>query len=51
VNRYLRRLDRLGKGYSARRGQGTMSPVPADEEDPRAKSSGHGKSTADKWNQ
>jgi hypothetical protein len=42
---------RFGKRYSARRSQGTMAPHEAQEPDPRAKSSGHGKSTADKWNQ
>jgi hypothetical protein len=43
VNRYLRRLARFGKNVSPRR--------PQDVPDPRTKSSGHGKSTADKWNQ
>jgi hypothetical protein len=47
----MRRLARFGKSWSARRSQGTMSPRPVDEPDPRAKSSGHGKHTADKWNQ
>jgi hypothetical protein len=28
-----------------------MKPRPPDEVDPRAKSTGHGKKTADKWNQ
>jgi hypothetical protein len=52
VNRYFRRLARFGKGFSARRSQGLMPPTPSiGEPDPRAKSSGHGKSTADKWNQ
>ncbi len=51
MNRYLRRLSRFGKSFSARRSQGEMTPRPATEPDPRAKSSGHGKHTADKWNQ
>ena len=51
MNRYFRRLIRFGKGYSARRSQGMMPPAEMREPDPRAKSSGHGKKTADKWNQ
>ena len=51
MNRYLRRLAQCGKSYSARRSQGTMAPKESREPDPRAKSSGHGKKTADKWNQ
>ena len=51
MNRYFRRLTRFGKSFSARRSQGTMVPKSVDEPDPRAKSSGHGKHTADKWNQ
>jgi hypothetical protein len=51
VNRYLRRLARFGKSYSARRSHGEMAPKEAQEPDPRAKSSGHRKRTADKWNQ
>jgi hypothetical protein len=51
MNRSFRRLARFGKRFSARRSQGTMTPKPVREPDPRAKSSGHGKTTADKWNQ
>ena len=51
MNRYFRRLTRFGKSFSARRSRGTMPPKPASVPDPRAKSAGHGKSTADKWNQ
>jgi hypothetical protein len=51
VNRYFRRLARFGKSFSARRSQGMMTPKTAQEPDPRAKSTGHGKKTADKWNQ
>lgn len=51
MNRYFRRLARFGKRFSARRSQGTMIPKETQEPDPRAKSSGHGKATADKWNQ
>jgi hypothetical protein len=52
MNRYLRRLRQFGKSWSARRTQGQM-PEPTQEQpvDPRAKSHGHGKVTADKWNQ
>lgn len=60
VNRYLRRLQRFGKSYSARRSQGTMAntegkvhdaSTPQDVSSPRAKNERHGKVTADKWNQ
>jgi hypothetical protein len=51
MNRYFRRVSRFGKRFSAGRSQGTMSPTFPVEPDPRAKSSGHGKHTADKWNQ
>ena len=51
VNRYFRRLSRFGKGFSARRSQGEMPVKRIDPPDPRAKSTGHGKKTADKWNQ
>jgi hypothetical protein len=45
-------MQRFGKSWSARRSQGEMSAKDArNVQDPRAKSSGHGKSTADKWNQ
>ena len=52
MNRHLRRLRQFGKDWSARRSQGQM-PKPTQEPpvDPRAKSHGHGKHTADKWNQ
>jgi hypothetical protein len=52
MNRFFRRLERFGKSFSARRSQGSMSPdAPQDVPNVRAKSSGHGKKTADKWNQ
>jgi hypothetical protein len=60
VNRYFRRLQQFGKDFSARRSQGTTANkerelfdgrTPQDVTDPRAKSQGHGKVTADKWNQ
>ena len=52
MNRFLRRMQRFGKSWSARRSQGEMPRRQAPAEpDPRAKSSGHGKKTADKWNQ
>jgi hypothetical protein len=60
VNRYFRRLARFGKSFSARRSQGEMANkqgelykanTPQDVSSVRAKSQGHGKKTADKWNQ
>jgi hypothetical protein len=51
VNRRLRRLAEFGKRWSARRSGSELTPPPAPPPDPRAKSSGHGKKTADKWNQ
>jgi hypothetical protein len=60
MNRYFRRLTQFGKSFSARRSQGQMSDTseqihagntPQDVTSVRAKSSGHGKKTADKWNQ
>lgn len=60
MNRYFRRLQQFGKSFSARRSQGTMqdasaqvfsASTPPDVTSVRAKSSGHGKKTADKWNQ
>ena len=53
-------MQRFGKGWSARRSQGEMTNTqgkvfdahtPPDVTSVRAKSSGHGKKTADKWNQ
>jgi hypothetical protein len=60
VNRYFRRLARFRKSFSARRSHGEMvntqaeifdAATPQDVSDVRAKSSGHRKRTADKWNQ
>jgi hypothetical protein len=60
VNRFFRRMQRFGKSFSARRSQGEMTNkqdevfdagTPQDVTSVRAKSSGHGKKTADKWNQ
>lgn len=51
MNRYFRRIQQFGKSFSARRSQGTMTPKQGDVVDPRAKNAGHGKKTADKWNQ
>jgi hypothetical protein len=60
MNRYFRRLERFGKRWSARRSQGEFAnterkvfaaDTPPDVTSVRAKSSGHGKKTADKWNQ
>jgi hypothetical protein len=53
-------MQRFGKGFSARRSQGETgnaqrevfdAGTPQDVTSVRAKSSGHGKKTADKWNQ
>jgi hypothetical protein len=60
MNRYFRRLAQFGKSYAARRSHGQMSntsdelnaqSTPQDVTSVRAKNSGHGKKTADKWNQ
>ena len=60
MNRVFRRMERFGKSFSARRTQGEMADKQADLLKPgttqdvssvRAKASGHGKKTADKWNQ
>jgi hypothetical protein len=60
MNRFFRRMTRFGKGWSARRSRGEMSntsreldaaSTPPDVSSVRAKSSGHRKRTADKWNQ
>jgi hypothetical protein len=51
MNRFFRRMQRFGKSWSARRSQGAMTKTGQDVPDVRAKSSGHGKKTADKWNQ
>jgi hypothetical protein len=60
MNRFFRRMQRFGKSWSARRSQGEMTnkqreildaKTPQDVTSVRAKSAGHGKKTADKWNQ
>jgi hypothetical protein len=60
VNRHFHRLRRFGKAFSARRSRGELVPenrklyaagTPQDVTSVRAKSSGHRKKTADKWNQ
>jgi hypothetical protein len=60
VNRFFRRMQRFGKSWSARRSHGQMAntegkvfdaSTPPDVTSVRAKSSGHRKKTADKWNQ
>jgi DNA primase len=60
MNRFLRRMQRFGKSFSARRSQAEMTnkqaelfeaKTPADVTSTRAKSERHGKVTADKWNQ
>ena len=44
-------MQRFGKGWSGRRSPQAKEPPTPDVESARAKSSGHGKKTADKWNQ
>ena len=60
VNRLLRRMQRFGKSFSARRSQSEMTDqsdelykasTPQEVTSVRAKNQGHGKKTADKWNQ
>lgn len=60
MNRFFRRMQRFGKSRSGRRSQGEMAntehevfkaSTPQDVSSVRAKNSGHGKKTADKWNQ
>jgi len=60
MNRFFRRMQQFSKSFSARRSQAQMTDqsgelyranTPQDVTDPRAKSQGHGKKTADKWNQ
>jgi hypothetical protein len=51
MNRFFRRMQRFGKSFSGRRSQGQMTPKEPPPTSVRAKSSRHGGSTADKWNQ
>ena len=61
MNRYFRRMQRFGKSFSERRSHGrkmtdTSDQLVADDRQQdqysvRAKNSGKGKVTADKWNQ
>jgi hypothetical protein len=60
MNRFFRRMERFGKSFSGTRTQQAMadteaqlfkSGTPQDVSSVRAKNSGHGKKTADKWNQ
>lgn len=60
MNRMFRRMQRFGKSFAARRAQREMANTSEQVLDPstpqevtsvRAKSQGHGKKTADKWNQ
>jgi hypothetical protein len=60
MNRSFRRLQQFGKSFSARRSRGALvdahaevlaSSTPQDVTSVRAKSAGHRKRTADKWNQ
>jgi hypothetical protein len=52
-------MEQFGKSFSARRSQAELDKsrdvfkanTPQDVSSVRAKSSGHGKKTADKWNQ
>jgi hypothetical protein len=60
MNRLMRRMQQFGNSFSAKRSHGETADTSAHLEDAsrppdvasaRAKSSGHGKKTADKWNQ
>lgn len=60
MNRYFRRMQRFGKSFAARRSQSEMTDKSdelvaddrqQDQYSVRAKNSGKGKMTADKWNQ
>jgi len=52
MNRFFRRMQRFGKGFSGRRERELADPhAPQNVTNVRAKGSGHGKKTADKWNQ
>ena len=60
MNRYFRRLQSFGKSFAARRSHGEMvdthakiiaANTPQDVTSVRAKSAGHRKKVADKWNQ
>jgi hypothetical protein len=58
MNRFFRRMSRFGKSRSVKGGQDSTSQAskvealtPPDVSSVRAKSSGHRKRTADKWNQ
>ncbi len=60
MNRFQRRMQRFGKSFSWRRNSGPTAQkegevfdasAPPDVTSERAKSSGHGKKTGDKWNQ
>lgn len=60
MNRFFRRMQKFGKSFSARRSQAEMTNkqgevfdanTPQDVSSTRAKNQGHGKMTADKWNQ
>ena len=52
MNRFLRRLARFGKNRPRNVQSKVVDPkTPQDVTSARAKSAGHGKKTADKWNQ
>jgi hypothetical protein len=53
MNRLVRRLRRFGKGARSQdvRQKVVDASTPRDVTSVRAKSEGHGKKTADKWNQ
>ena len=60
MNRFMRRMQQFGQSFSTRRSHGEMgntesqafaASTPPDLTSTRAKSSGHDKKTADKWNQ
>ena len=60
MNRFFRRMQRFGKSFGARQqasdARGNQESLyaagtPQDVQSVRAKNEGHGKKTADKWNQ
>jgi hypothetical protein len=53
VNRWMRRLTQFGKGPRPEETQRSVvdAKTPQEVTSVRAKNSGHGKKTADKWNQ
>lgn len=51
MNRLMRRMARFGRRAQETQAKVNDPATPQDVTSVRAKSSGHGKKTADKWNQ